>query len=150
MTAPDQKLVEAAAPAPDDLWKEEAQVWSDLWKSAKAEPWFDLPDFSPEQAAAFSDFDRYMEKSWSSWERVMISRDFQNGELPEMKGVSIVRFTGPGSIGRKPHQAGWKEKSMKGMRAVADPSPQLPRRRQQLRYVGLKKTLELEDEGVSP
>jgi hypothetical protein len=33
------------------------------------------------------------------------------------------------------------------MRAVADPSPQPPGRRQQQRYVSLKKTLELEDDG---
>jgi hypothetical protein len=76
----------------------------------------------------FSDFDRYMEKPRSSWLRVMISRDFQNGELPEMKGVSIVRFTGPDSKGRKTHQASWKEKIMKGIRAVADPSRQPPGR----------------------
>jgi hypothetical protein len=59
-----------------------------------------------------------------------------------------VPFTGPDSKGRKPHQGGWKEKSMTGMRAVADPSsPQPPAPGQQQRYVGLKKTLELDDDG---
>jgi hypothetical protein len=42
LTVLDQKLVEATAPAPDDMWNEEAQVWSDLWKSVKAKPWFNL------------------------------------------------------------------------------------------------------------
>jgi len=53
---------------------------------------------------------------------------YRNSDLPERceismdKQWSIVRFTGPDSKGRKPHQARWKEQSMTGMRAVADPS----------------------------
>lgn len=50
----------------------------------------------------------------------------------------------PWSKGRKPHQERWKEKSIKGMRAVADLSSLLPVLGQQ-GCIGLKKTLELHD-----
>ncbi|XP_066353261.1 uncharacterized protein [Miscanthus floridulus] len=150
LTVSDEKLVEAPAPAPapedgrpSDRDADTAQV------NAAIEP-VEEYERSPAQQAIFR---------WRSLTRsldLLYERrfgSFKNGdELPGRfdiatnKPWSIVRFTGPDAKGRKPHQGRWKEKSMKGMRAVADPSPQPPEQQQQ-RYVGLKKTLELDDDG---
>jgi hypothetical protein len=67
-----------------------------------------------------------------------------NGDFPERCDISTDK---PWSIlpFRGGHQGRWNEKSMEGMRAVADPSSLLLVPGQL--YVGLKKTLELEDDG---